>query len=209
MSILQYYKTRQPNNPAVNALYCRKKNKKHYSSSCGLRWTVAWDLNLLYPFNRLNPCRLLHGLVKICSVNNYNCDRFGADVKRMQIIPASMALNSSPQTPSVFFFILLSPPWTFFRSPRRPRQRLHQRQLHRRLPASERLHRHAGIPPRDLRGFLEDDLGAAHGKHYHDDQAGGEVTGKVEGGRGHNGRIRNSEKEVRLALAHCWWLQKD
>lgn len=99
-----------------------------------------------------------------------------------------------PRTPSVFFFLL-----------RHPGQRLHQCQLHRWLSSSERLHCHAGIPPRDLRGLLEDGLGAAHGQHYHDDQAGGEVTGKVEGGRGQRGRIRNSENQGHSALARCWW----
>ena len=63
-------------------------------------------------------------------------------------------------------------------TPRNHRQRLHQRQLHRRLPEAERLHRHAGPPGRDAQRLLEDGVGAARRLRGHDDPAGGEVTGE-------------------------------
>ena len=61
---------------------------------------------------------------------------------------------------------------------RHPGERLHQRQLHRRLQEAERLHRHAGPPGRDAQRLLEDGVGAARQHHCHDDPAGGEVQGK-------------------------------
>lgn len=64
---------------------------------------------------------------------------------------------------------------------RRRGQRLHQRQLRGRLPAAERVHRHAGAAARDLRGLLAHGMGAALGHHRHDDAAGGEVTGEAWG----------------------------
>ena len=61
---------------------------------------------------------------------------------------------------------------------RHHRQRLHQLQLHRWLQEAERLHRHPGAVTRDLRGLLEDGVGAAGGHSGHDDPARGEVTGQ-------------------------------
>lgn len=63
--------------------------------------------------------------------------------------------------------------------PSGPGQRLHQRQLHRRLPQAERLHRHAGAAARDAERLLEDGVGAAIQHHRHDDATGGEVSGEA------------------------------
>ncbi len=60
---------------------------------------------------------------------------------------------------------------------RAARLRLHQRQLHGRLPEAECVHRDAGPPTGDVRRLLEDDLGAAHRHHRHDDEARGADAG--------------------------------
>lgn len=60
-----------------------------------------------------------------------------------------------------------------------PGQRLHQRQLHRRLPQAERLYRHPGPTARNHGRLLADGVGAAHSHRGHDDAAGGEVPGKT------------------------------
>ena len=57
-------------------------------------------------------------------------------------------------------------------------QWLHQRQLHRWLQEAECLHRHTGASAGDIERLLEDGMGAKIQHHRHDDQTGGEVTGK-------------------------------
>lgn len=87
---------------------------------------------------------------------------------------------------------------------RRRGQRLHQRQLRGRLPAAERVHRHAGAAARDLRGLLAHGVGAALGHHRHDDAAGGEVTGEAWGpppgapaGPGPHSRLRSRPVQIK------------
>lgn len=65
-------------------------------------------------------------------------------------------------------------------APRRhARQRLHKRQLLRRLPQAQRLRGHAGPAAGDGRRLLAHVLGGAHVHHRHDDQAGGAHAGQV------------------------------
>jgi len=58
-------------------------------------------------------------------------------------------------------------------------QRLHKRQLLRRLPQAQRVRGHAGPAAGDGRRLLAHVLGGAHVHHRHDDQAGGAHPGQV------------------------------
>lgn len=62
--------------------------------------------------------------------------------------------------------------------PRNPRQWLHQCELHRWLQEAECVHRHPGVPARDVWWILEDDLGAEERHYCHDDKTGRKIQGE-------------------------------
>ena len=59
-------------------------------------------------------------------------------------------------------------------------QRLHQRQLHRRVPLPQRVRRHAGAAGGDRGGLLADALGTQLHHHRHADQAAGDGQGEMQ-----------------------------
>lgn len=86
--------------------------------------------------------------------------------------------NAIRLSPRLFPLVIRSLSWITFLLCRHPRKWLCECQLHRWLQEAKRLHCNTGISPWNIRGLLENDMGATECHSCHDDKTRRTIQGK-------------------------------